>query len=397
MRRNLRMMWMEGPAGVGKSALAQSCAEEVGAKLAAAFFFSRTNGWDDSRRLFPSIAYQLTRKYPEYHKKLDEKISYDPTLVHSAAIEVQFRELIVLPLQELQKEGENIEEGVIFIDGLDECTGENAQCSIVNAISASVRKQTTPFIWGFFSRPEPRIVTHFTSPHIRDSCWKLALPVSHEADEDVKIYLEAEFGRIRAQYAIPSTTSWPSENDKQVLVRRSAGLFIYPTSVVWFVGGDGPKGPVERLRSVLRLPGESVSEPWSYLDGFYTLLMKGIPEDMLPNTLKILSLTCIRGGFGRYHFQIATEILGLSLPNYCAALSKLHSVVSLTHTEDGARVELKFHHTSFTEFLVNPERSKEFCVSTPKICALLLADVIECFNRGPSNRTYPIFYLGHAI
>lgn len=392
-KRDTQMLWMEGPAGVGKSSVAQSCAKKVGDKLAAAFFFSRPNGRDLSTHLFPSIAYQLTTKLPPYRDKLDKKIFYDPSLVNKS-IDVQFRELIVAPICELKDEGKLVTEGIIIIDGLDECAEEDAQCDIIDVISTSVRNRTTPLVWCIFSRPEPHIVAQFDGPQIQKLCWKLTLPVSHDADGDVELYIRDGFRKIRSKYGIPSTALWPSEGDIRELVRRSKGLFIYPTSVIRFVSEGGPLGPGEQLRLVLQLRTESTSNPWSHLDAFYTLIMIGIPGEMLANALKLLSIAYVHV-YGQYYKDSVT-ILGLSLPNYCAALSKLHSVAKLTFQPDGTPLEIKFYHASFTDFLGSRGRSGRFCVKNPETCARVLADVIKFFNSGSSSSSsvYIFFYLG---
>ncbi|KXN81507.1 hypothetical protein AN958_04504 [Leucoagaricus sp. SymC.cos] len=61
----LPIYWMRGPAGVGKSAIAQTCVERVkeGGHLGAAFFF--INGRSDPRRLFPTLAYPLSTLFPD--------------------------------------------------------------------------------------------------------------------------------------------------------------------------------------------------------------------------------------------------------------------------------------------------------------------------------------------
>ncbi|KAJ3561317.1 hypothetical protein NP233_g10268 [Leucocoprinus birnbaumii] len=59
-------MWMEGSAGVGKSAVAQTWSEELEEKFSAGFFFSRANGWNQPTRFFPTLAYQLAIKYDSY-------------------------------------------------------------------------------------------------------------------------------------------------------------------------------------------------------------------------------------------------------------------------------------------------------------------------------------------
>lgn len=376
--RYFRMMWVQGPAGVGKSALAQSCVKEVGAKLAAAFFFSCSNAHDDPARLFASIAYQLTTRYPLYCDKLDEKIYRDSSLLQKP-IDVQFQELIIGPFQELQGEGKWITEGVIFIDGLDECIGEDAQCTIIDVISASVRDQTTPFIWAFFSRPEPQIVAQFSAPHARSLCWQLNLPVSREADGEIKLYLQGAFENTRTQYDIPSTPKWPSDGDIQELVDRSVGSFVYPTSVIRYVNTGGALGPGERLQQVLRRPGELVSNPQAHLDAFYTLVMEQISKEMLSITLKLLlSFQVVQSQLP----SVVATLLGLSMSAFSTALDELRSVLKLIRSDDGQPRDVRFYHASFKDFLTDPERSKGFYLRTPERCGALLGDIISFFDEG---------------
>ncbi|KAJ7314994.1 hypothetical protein DFH08DRAFT_662115, partial [Mycena albidolilacea] len=61
------VMWLYGPAGTGKSAIAQSMAEKWAANynLAATFFFGRWRaGGGSGKCLFPTIAYQLALHIP---------------------------------------------------------------------------------------------------------------------------------------------------------------------------------------------------------------------------------------------------------------------------------------------------------------------------------------------
>jgi len=59
------MYWMRGPAGVGKSSIAQTCAEKLKntGHLGAAFFFN-VNRLNNPRRLFTTIAYELIAAWP---------------------------------------------------------------------------------------------------------------------------------------------------------------------------------------------------------------------------------------------------------------------------------------------------------------------------------------------
>jgi len=76
--------------------------------------------------LFTSIAYQLTTALLDYRTAVDERISKDKNLI-GKKIASQFRSLIVEPLWELEKQGKRIQPKAIFIDGLDECAGGDAQ------------------------------------------------------------------------------------------------------------------------------------------------------------------------------------------------------------------------------------------------------------------------------
>ncbi|KAF9444902.1 hypothetical protein P691DRAFT_676741, partial [Macrolepiota fuliginosa MF-IS2] len=79
--RRFRMTWMSGPAGVGKSALAQTCAETLGKdKIGAVLFCSRHNRRDNPSRLIPTIAYQIAMKIKPVAIILDAKIRKDPSL-----------------------------------------------------------------------------------------------------------------------------------------------------------------------------------------------------------------------------------------------------------------------------------------------------------------------------
>ncbi len=65
-----RIFWLNGPAGVGKSAIAQTIAESCRDKeLAASFFFQRNTMYCNmANRLFPTLAWQLAMSIPKYFR-----------------------------------------------------------------------------------------------------------------------------------------------------------------------------------------------------------------------------------------------------------------------------------------------------------------------------------------
>ncbi|KXN82430.1 hypothetical protein AN958_02562 [Leucoagaricus sp. SymC.cos] len=97
------MLWLYGPAGCGKSAVAQSLAErriEI-LRLGAAFFFSCSNSINKPETVFPALAYQLASHCPEYKTIWISLLTNEPLLLTKAQ-PVQFNKLIVEPFLRLQ-------------------------------------------------------------------------------------------------------------------------------------------------------------------------------------------------------------------------------------------------------------------------------------------------------
>ena len=95
------MMWIRGPAGAGKSAIAQTLGERCKASglLAATFFLSRTGSAErgDGDRVIPTLAQQLLRWFPEMKPHVLKAIGEDPFLFERSR-GVQMQELLVNPL-----------------------------------------------------------------------------------------------------------------------------------------------------------------------------------------------------------------------------------------------------------------------------------------------------------
>lgn len=359
---------MKGPAGVGKSAIAQSFAEALGDKLGASFFFSRPNQRDDPDRFFTSIAYQLAVKHDSYGTILDYEIHHDPSLIKKS-LPHQFHSLFVAPfLQSTIRE--EVGERIILIDGLDECAGMEAQVEIIKIVADSIKAGTTPFLWIFFSRLEPSIVAAFNLPHIKFMSLIIDLPVSREIDKEILLYLADKLTEVGYKHGL--VLPWPSEEEIWVLVDFSAGLFACAHAIFLFISEDDPAGPVDQLRAVLRLAKHSTTKspthPFSKLNDLYTLIMERIPPKMLQTVQWILLST--RLIFTRKAIDIA-NLLGLTELQFRNACRCLHSVGVL---EGGDDPKIQFYHASFMDFLGNPDSSKGFSIWSG--CAGTLLDEI---------------------
>ncbi|KAF9440884.1 hypothetical protein P691DRAFT_800978 [Macrolepiota fuliginosa MF-IS2] len=400
----LPLFWMKGLAGVGKSAIAQTCAErlkELG-KLGAAFFFS-VKGRDKASEFIPTIAHQLSTEFPDYRELVDHRIRHDRGILDKT-MAVQFQALIVKPIQELERAGKGIGKRIaIIVDGLDECDSTDAQCKIIEIIAAAARNGVTPFCWAFFSRPEPHIDSSFTRADVAQFTCTTLLPISNDTDSDIELYLRDGFLNILRRRNIPTNSPWPSENDIQTLVKASNGLFIYAATALRVVAHAGSLE--EALRAVCatssNLTGNSAVPG---LDAFYMAIMQRIPPDVLPNILLLCRLLCSDDAYAGGH-QIGVILysneLGLSEIEFRAVCNHLSAVLHIRdysdsfdptqfgdtnrpfqHTNTAAIEELRghifnklggsiyFYHKSFRDFLWDPTRSGTFCVrSSPTLNA----------------------------
>jgi hypothetical protein len=334
----------------------------------SSFFFSRANRWNQAEKFWPTISYQLSTKCPSFRQAVDETIIRDPlTLSSSKSMGAQFEDLIVKPLHESSsKDRKALENAIIVIDGLDECSSEDAQRLIINIVTASAATGTTSFLWAFFTRPEPHIVSTFASGHAPKVCWHLTLPAhSPDSDKDIRTFLRDGFQMIRPKNSLLDA-SWPSDDDFEQLVRQCDGLFAYSTNAIRFIdvgpGSAQHSGPEERLQALLDLEKGSRTQ-LSKLDQLYLLIMDQIPKEILPTTLLIL---CANQYIAPdRNIPYLSALLGFSPSALSSALRTLHSVVEITGKPDPL---LKYYHASFTDFLTTPERStSEYCINTRRV------------------------------
>ncbi|XP_006464159.1 hypothetical protein AGABI2DRAFT_209217 [Agaricus bisporus var. bisporus H97] len=402
------LFWMKGLAGVGKSALAQSCVELLNGlgKPCAAYFFS-VNGKMKHGSFFNTVAYQLSTIFPQYRDLVDSKIRRDNTLVDKSMAS-QFKTLIIEPLQDLENQGKSIGFRVpIFVDGLDECESQDAQCQIIELIASSARDGSIPLCWAFFSRPERHIEATFGRTNVSSICYHTILPVSRDADGEIELYLRVGFENVLRECNLPAApgTPWPSIEDMKVLVDASSGLFVYASTILRYISHSTSLGPERPLREVLDVifhrqnlanRGVSVS-PFEELDKVYMLIMQRIPSRAKPVVQLLCAILCFCGplsyGDGR-GAAVLGNLLRLSAVEFRTTCQQLSSVLHFQnqgqqlsfHDVDTTfpfnhinpcaisklcgivRAQLggsiAFYHKSFFDFLIDPKRSGNFCVKS---------------------------------
>ncbi|KAJ3554291.1 hypothetical protein NP233_g12450 [Leucocoprinus birnbaumii] len=416
-----QLLWMYGAAGVGKSAVAKSCAIEAEAHgvLGASFFFSRDYGVVNPVLFFPTIAYQLSAKIPAYRAIIDASIQKDVTILRKG-LGIQLNELILKPFRELEERDERPSQKVVFVDGLDECNDEPAQAKIVELVTKAIvdfedGHRLSPLLWAFSSRPESHIHAvfskHFSSPVF----WRVELPVSRDYDADIILYFRHKLQlpdparQVGLSSMGPRASTWPSDEELDILVRLVAGLFIYAATIVRFIMDPKALSPQRQFLEVRRLyeRQENHSGVTLELDAFYSLLMSQIPSKQL---LIVQQFLLINHEISRNTWQqtpqrpdiptkspskeivqqgirIPANILGLTMQELENCFSRLRSVLAFRLPKNSRSsyscpesTMIYFYHASFLEFLLSKSRSGEYWIKDQRHYAAIAVRGLRLFN-----------------
>ncbi|KAJ7883116.1 hypothetical protein B0H13DRAFT_1536101, partial [Mycena leptocephala] len=157
------ILWLFGPAGSGKSAVAQSFCERLKEEghLGGSFFFKRGH---------------LSRG-----QCISQIVENDPAIV-DRSLSSQFQELIVKPCCR-----SSLSHPVsIVIDGLDECDGQDIQQELLRSIGSAGHAEQLPIHFFIASRPESHLRETFADPSLRGFHRPLNI---NQSFQDVRKYL----------------------------------------------------------------------------------------------------------------------------------------------------------------------------------------------------------------
>ncbi|KAF8813230.1 hypothetical protein BYT27DRAFT_6380376 [Phlegmacium glaucopus] len=219
--------WLNGPAGAGKSAIAQEIAElyHKSGRLAASFFWSRNvTGRNNEKRLVASLACQLLIAIPKMRGYVEKVLENDPSLL-SRSLATQMQSLVVEPLVKIfghdqQRPVDSELPKLIILDGLDECGTAEAQQYILKVISDSILKFPIPLFFLISSRPEQAIRDSFNDQHLLELTVRLVLDEKYYPDDDIRLFLVESFESVKRSHALRSCLPcvWPIAEDINQLI-----------------------------------------------------------------------------------------------------------------------------------------------------------------------------------
>ncbi|KAK1233990.1 hypothetical protein PQX77_002819 [Marasmius sp. AFHP31] len=371
--------WLTGAAGVGKSAIAMTVAKSCEKdSLVSSFFFFRS----DPKRNNPSgliltIAHGLVSTSPFMRILIEQRISDDPKILE-AQLEDQFRELIITPTTSkrscwrrrvqslfaklsISRKVSNNVPNIVIIDGLDECSDEETQLRILSIIQSAFRDSPHfPLRFLICSRPESWIQEAFVAKPLYQLSQVIRLDDSLMPNRGIMQYYRHHFQEIvkSSKYEhVRFPEIWPSEEDLEILVRRSCGQFVYAATVIKFVK-LAFSHPVLQLRIILdNTPSRRTgTSPYHELDALYHVILNANPDHK--SVLLILAAIFILPSYMDPSPACIELLLGLPSGGVALTLRAMYSVLNIRGWGD----KIGIYHTSFREFLTEQYRSRDFYI-----------------------------------
>ncbi|KAF5324674.1 hypothetical protein D9611_004095 [Ephemerocybe angulata] len=402
IRPTEQILWVTGPAGAGKTAIAGSIADTCYERgdLAASFFFSSFSGEVNRRRkqcLVSTLAYQL-RQHPALQgisREMLASIDNDPAV---------FENFVARGFGPSQSGAWC---PVIIIDGLDECepdededaqkvasglpprTREDEHQEILSILKYALDSSAFPFRIIIFSRPE-RAIRQFFSKELESGGYfsKIFLDERYNPGLDIGRYLRSRFAAIRDRYHLPNT--WPTEEQIQALLEAASGQFIYAATVIRYVE-DNKNLPVIQLKHLLEVHSPS-STPLEPLDALYTQIINTSPDPFSSlcwlyaiERLKLWRKTALTSDLPAL---FCNQFLATIPGEVEYLLGNLTSLVDVPPIGD-ATSPYKFYHRTLQEFIRRPSRHAKVAGAREALdCQaglnLLLSQYIKVLaNKGP--------------
>lgn len=366
-RHDRTNIWLNGLAGVGKTSIAFTVAEEmkIAKRLAASFFFSRQHA-QHATMFIPTIAYQLALAFPRIKDDIVKAILEDEMLLSSdKSRRDQMQELIIKPLRPLQFRKET--SYVIVIDALDECSSTEEVTRLVKLLTAAFLSLDLPHIHLLFtSRPR----THIRAA-LQADVHEIPLITGDDATlRDVRVFLRVSLDNIRTNrpdhFGQP-LRSWPSEDEFEELAFRAGGLFVYAALVISFISAAGHP-PQRRLKHLLHESSPVNAD----IDQLYRHILDGSKNPIV-------------------HCQMLTCIAHLHRPLSLAKLQDLffedkESLAVMLEEFSPVILNLPFgnvdiYHTSLFDFMEDPLRSKQYYVDHARAHEYLTRYCLESLMR----------------
>ena len=378
-----RFMWIYGPAGSGKSAIAQTIAEicEREGITIASFFFSRTIAErNHEKSLISTLVYQIYLAIPEIRDFITSAVEHDPTVL-SRSLDAQIQALMIEPLSFTPLQ---LKPKLILIDGLDECVSPKAQRCILQSLAVAAAQLNVSIRFLVASRPEQVIRTSFNASSLSRMTKGLPLDERYNPNADIKTFLNSRFSEIKKDHPsgafLPEI--WPPEGIVDTLVKKSSGQFIYVSTVMKFIESHHHR-PSDRLKIILGVSKSGNDAPFAELDAVYSHVLSNISPYNREKVIEVLAFLILTSSAPKSVFIDGVAVFYDYLPRTLERVLRyeqgdlyiyfldMQSIVRVPVPSTQYVEELRFYHASFSDFLLDQSRSGEYFIDIGKAHAHL--------------------------
>jgi len=352
-----RVLWINGAAGTGKSAIAHTMAlkfdqnKELGSFLS----FDRAHLAEcRHEKVFSTIARDLASHHPGVRRAMADVIRQRNWLKQTTDVIQQWEHLLVKP-SALLSTGHPI---LLVIDALDESGDPQSRSHLLSILAHRAEELPSNIRILLTSRPEDDISQvllssiHVISKDMHD--------VSKSSiNHDISTY-------ISTQLAYVSNTLL-DDSRLHLLVDQSEGLFQWAVVACEFIQGSNKfSSPMKRFD---KLTNPSTMHSLAKLDTLYNTILQEVCADNDEDDMQVFR-------------SVMGQILALFEPLSLAALTTMrkyfpsgfadandvHSVVkhmgSLLSGTTNHSIPIRPLHSSFHDYLTDPLRSRDFYIDT---------------------------------
>ncbi|KAF8185676.1 hypothetical protein BJ912DRAFT_1043333 [Pholiota molesta] len=370
--RNRWLLWLNGAAGAGKSAIMQSIAERcvLAAIAIASFFFSRADFTRNNMAPFvATLVYQLIQTIPETSDDIILTIERNP-LIFGQSLESQLQQLLIQPLLRLPEHLRRF--FVVLIDGLDECDDRGHQSNLIRVLGNISNGRNIPVIFLIASRREPQIEAEFHQDQVTDNLTTIPLDEIQVYD-DIRRYLNAKFKEIKATHLRRRLLSpeWPSSADIEQIVEKSSGQFIYASVVIGNISLPHAH-PAIQLEIINGIRPRNPSEnPFAHLDALYQYIFSRVKQ--LDTVRNVLASHFIHTSFRDMSIRALESLFQLSAGELEVLFADLTALVRCSTKY----LDMKILHASLPDFLLDESRSGDYYIDLDEYRTNLLSLLLE--------------------
>lgn len=362
--------WLNGPAGYGKSALAQTIAERYDEKNRpiGSFFFLRGAGERSHiSRLIPTLTHQISLSAPACKPLLEKALQDEPDLLGSSiSLARRFQKLIINPISTTIGEP-----WLLVIDALDECDDKVQMAEFIDVLIDVSRRGQLSFRVLLTSRVEEHIRKKFHDPRAQSVFYCIDLR-DFDPRPDIQGYLQREFASIYGQHhPIMRWTPlpWPTPPALSKLLDMAGSSFMFAVTLIQFIGTSTI--PDEALQQVL-------SSGITGLDPLYKqVLLNASPTPVLDQILGTLMII-----FENPSIIFLSSLLCLQPQKIVQELLAVQSVVKIPGDDDEP---VMLYHTSLRDFLIDQSRSGIYFINPHMQHIHLAMDCLKCLAQDSSK------------